>query len=388
MTRRLAAVLVLLCPLASAAEDDGRIAAQENHFARFGRQFAGLAKIDPVKGEIELVTERGGRMLRLPIRSDAEFFRHWAPAAPEDFAVGLRLWIWTTTDEKGQALDVRMVADEITAQAMHRQRYEFAGDAPDGKVRFRGKVKDSPESLTLVPPEGFRPPAPGTKLLVQTAFDAGRKLVEVLTDAELETARLAQHKKHDARFAKTGVPAVVNLSEDVSAEVMLSVWRPGDRWVRGLDYGDTLEILPAAGGPVPARVTDITVRGNRTRLTVVAEGKFHHRLPPGAAVSLKFPRPKLPADFDEPPDTDRHRTRDERVVWLQSNIHCICGSGGDVCAGDFLTLYLCNGHLCGHPRQVARRIDAWIGAGKTDREILKLLREEEGTVCLRPHLRP
>jgi hypothetical protein len=366
---------------------------KENHFAALQKVFAGLASLDPAKGEIEFVEETTGKMARLPLRPDAEFLRRGGPGSAADFAgkdaEGLRIWVWITPDDKGRRLDVRLVADEISAAALHRQRHVFDGLADDGKWKLSGAVRGSPKSLSLEAAEGLKPPAPGTKLLIQTAFGGKRTIREALTDADLDKARREQFERTDKRLAEAGVPARLNLSEDLLGELGLTVWRPGDRWVRALAPGDKVQVVPAGGGDaVPAVVKGHIVRGERTRLTLLAEGKFHGRLAVGSVVALKFPRPKLPADLDEPPDLDHERPKEERIVWLQSQIHCTCPSGGEVCAGDFLTLWSCNGHLCGHPAVVAKRVTAWIEEGKTDRRILDLLRDSEGPECLRPHLRP
>src|SRR4051794_259378 len=100
---RTAVLLSFLFSALAAAADE--VTLKENHFAGFPRVFGGLSKIDAAKGEIEFVSEKTGKMVRLPLRHDVEWLRYWAPASADDFTPGMRLWLWLSADEKGNPTD-------------------------------------------------------------------------------------------------------------------------------------------------------------------------------------------------------------------------------------------------------------------------------------------
>lgn len=377
---------ILLCSSAAAAPDDVHI--KENYFVTTPKLYVQLVRLDAAKGEVEFL-DKDGKSRTLPLRPDAEFLRWWAPAAAEDFSKGLRVWLWISTDDKKNQHNVRVIADEITAMAMHRQRYAFENPGADGAYKLAGDVKGSEKALTLPPDFRLQPKASaGQKVVIQTTTDGGaRALLEVYNDAGLEEARSAQLQRVEQRLEKSGVPVLVNLSYDVGGELLVTAGRVGQRWARALNRGDKIELVNDKGEGVPGLVADTVVRGVQTRLTLVVEGKYHARFRLGSPASIKMPKPKLPPG-EEPPDVDRVRVGEERIIWLTSQVHCTCPISGESCAGDFLTLWSCNFHKCPQPKRVRLRIDAWITGGKTDGEILKLLRQEQGPDCERFHLRP
>jgi hypothetical protein len=383
-----AAAVLFGCLSARAADDDVRI--KDNYFVSTPRVYARLIRVDSAKREVEFAAEGDGKPVVLPFKDDIEFLRYWAPASPEDFAKDMRVWIWMTADEKGNRLNVRVVADEITAMAMHHERFRHDGvSAGGGGHKFAGDAKTLPKTLELPPDLRLQPKvAAGKNVVIQTALvERERALLEMYDADGLEEVRRAQLQRVEQRLAERGVPAVVNLLFDVGGEMQVTAGRFGQRWARSLQRGDKIEIVPEKGAPAPARVAAVVVRGAQTRLTLVAEGRYLTRFRVGGLASIKMAVPKLPPG-EEPPDADRPRATEDRVVWLMSQIHCTCPIAGDRCAGDFLTLWNCNHHNCAQPKRVRAQIENWIGQNKNDREILKLLRDAHGPDCERFHLRP
>jgi hypothetical protein len=381
------AAVVLSTALAAAADE--AVVIKDNYFVTTPRLYARLIRADPVKRELEFADETDGKAVVLPFKDDVEFLRHWAPASAEDFVKDMRCWVWLTADEKGKRLNVRVVADEITAMAMHRRRYRNDGVDSGGRHKLSGEVKGSGKTLELAADFRLQPKAAaGKDVVVQTTLvGAERALLEMYDADGLEEARRAQLRRVEQRLAESGIPAVVNLLFDVGGEVQLTVGRFGQRWARALRRGDKVELVPESGAPAPARVAEVVVRGVQTRMTLVAEGRYLTRFRVGGQASIKTARPSLPAGED-PPDVDRVRSTEDRVIWLMSQVYCACPIAGDRCAGDFLTLWSCNHHNCGRPRKVRTMIEAWIRQDKSDGEMLKLLRQSEGPDSERFHLRP
>ena len=338
-------------------------------------------------GKITLRVEGETEDRAWPLDADAEIRVKGYWGAVEDLVPGERVWVWARVDAESKVRAVFMVADEISEQDIHQ--VPWALTAVDRRtIELRRKLDGKTEQVrTLRVPASMELPATAPAVYVQSTGD---ELVRIADAAALAALKEAQKARLDERRAKTGLPGTVTALHLLSGEIEVALDHEAIRRGRALKPGDkaTLHLGKpfdaAQGKPVPVLVQEVRPWYERTRLTLVSNGRELADVAPGRRVGLTPPAADLPPKG--PPDAERPREAAARAEWMLASTYCSCSIAGDVCTGMFYTLAACNTMTCGMPKRVRGFVGPLIEKGLTDREIFEKLEAELGPAIWKPHL--
>jgi hypothetical protein len=330
-----------LLPAAEDADklkDNAREIAGTAEFLRsVPKRFAVLQACDPLQGRVTLLLSGEQQAKEWSLVPDAEIKVAGWWGRLDQFHAGDRVWVWFKSDRSKQPVAVSMLADDVSAQAIHN----------DGVA------------------------------------------------AGLEQRQVEQRALLRKRWIEEGLPCTVTFLHIFSGEMETMLDHEAQRWGRSLKPGDKVSLVEKpigkakAAPPIPAVVRDARPWRERTQVRLVVNGIDQADLTIGQRVLLRMTPP--PAETDTaalPPDVDRPRSRSERLEWFLATVYCPCKVKGDVCTGDFYTLASCNPNACGMPHHMRDIVAKKIDEGKTDRQILEELLKEFGPGLLRQHLRP
>jgi hypothetical protein len=390
---------------AAPAPDKAKEVAGTAEFLRaVPKHFARLESVDAAHRRVSLLVEGETQCKEWPLLADAEVKIAGWWGRPEQLRPGDRVWAWFQLDRRKRPVAVFMLADEPSEQDVHGGGLTVEAVTADtitlkpagGQGRtlstaaaaFNPVGTGSSASVDLKPgaaaPVPAQAPRPGVKVFVQSA--AGRARL-VFDATGFERARARQRAWLAERWAEEGLPGWVSVLHPLSGEMEVLLDHEAMRRARSLKQGD--EVRLRADPPIRAVVKRVAPWRERTQVRLVVHGLDQADLSPGQRVAvLADPPPNAQEEVLLPPDTDRPRTREERVEWVLASVYCPCGVGGDTCTGHFYTLASCNPNGCGMPKLVRKRVAALIEKGLSDREILQAFIAEYGPGLLRPHLAP
>jgi hypothetical protein len=364
------------------------------------KRFARLESVDAANRRVTLLVEGEKEPKAWALAPDAEIKVKGWWGRLEQLRPGDRVWAWFQLDRHKRPSAIFMLADEPSEQDIHG-----GGLVVEKRTTDAVTLKPSTGSVRTLPTAGmeFNPgvpgvggtgtanaPAtpdglrPGAKVFVQSA---GGRARQVFDAPGFEAARAEQRAWLAGRWAADGLPGSVSVLHPLSGEMDVLLDHEAMRWGRSLKPGD--EVRLRAEPPIRAVVKHVTTWRERTQVRLVVHGHDQADLASGQRVALLMNAPsKETQETLLPPDTDRPRSREERVEWLLATVYCPCGVGGDTCTGHFYTLASCNPNGCGMPQQMRKRVAGLIERGRTDRQILEELVQEYGPGLLRPHLAP
>ncbi|HEX7899478.1 MAG TPA: hypothetical protein VF950_17050 [Planctomycetota bacterium] len=341
-------------------------------------------------GRIALRVEGEAEDRAWPLDPEAEIRVKGYWGAVEDLVPGERVWVWARVDAENKPRAVFMVADEISEQDIHQVPWALTAVDPGRRtIELRRKLDGKTEQVrTVRVPPAMELPAAASAVYVQTA---GGDLVRLADAAALAALKEAQKARLDERRAKTGLPGTVTALHLLSGEIEVALdheairrgraFKPGDRATLHLDK----PFDAAQGRPVPVLVQEIRPWYERTRLTLVSNGRDLADVLPGRRVGVSPPAGE-PGASRLPPDAERPREPAARAEWMLASTYCSCSIAGDVCTGMFYTLAACNGMTCGMPKRVRGFVGPLIEKGLTDREIFEKMEAELGPAIWKPHL--
>jgi hypothetical protein len=404
-----AACCLLLGWAAVAAADDAKkvddsareIAGTAEFLRSVPKKFAVLEACDPARGQVTLRGQSEKAAKTWPVVPDAEIKVAGWWGRLDQLHPGDRVWVWFKMDRARQPAAVSMLADELSEQDVHGQGLPVV---ECNEARLTLKLPNGAHwKLGLAETEFYRgkdrAPLSGLKTDERVYVrsdprpEAGRARL-VLDAAAFEDRRAEQRAALRKRWADEGLPGSVTFLHIFSGEMECVLDHEAQRWARSLKPGDKVSLADAAGGkgkaaPIPAVVREVKPWRERTQLRLVVNGIDQADLALGQRILLRMtPPPPESESAWLPPDTDRPRSRAERLDWFLATIYCPCHVAGDICTGDFYTLSSCNPNGCGMPHAMRGVIGKMIDEGKSDRQILEALRKEYGPGLLRPHLTP
>lgn len=318
--KRLIPLLLLAC--VARAQEPEVIAPKENYFGAMPKLYARLIKVDPRARTVEALFEPDNKPATLPLAWDAELYRNGAFAAPEDFRGGMRVFVLLDTDARKRWAGVRALMDEATAEAIHD-----------------------------------RQPVP-------------------------EAERQRQAARQLQRWNEDGLPARLADVDAVKGRAVMVVAREGSGWARTLKRKDAVRLQPKEGRAFAATVVECWPDAQRTKLKIVAEGRFLSTLSAGQDMWLRMKPPEKTSSLD----ALGGQSVSERIARILSTVYCTCGIMAEQCAGKFFTLEACNAHGCPMYPSMKRELAEWMQAGMTDEQIIQKLVKRDGEKVLKPHL--
>jgi hypothetical protein len=395
------ALLFCACLSAAAAEPaekKGKDAAQKikevagtAEFLRsVPKHFAALQSVDAANHRVTLLVE-GERLPKIwTLTPDAEIkvLGWWGRL--DQLTAGDRVWAWFKTDRRNEPVAISMLADElsqqytqgdgVTLQSIGKEMMTVKPAKGSERTLKTGKA-ELWKNDSKVQFGAFRA---GDKVYAQSTAEAARL---ILDSAAFQRRMAEQRAALRKRWIKDGLPGTVTFLHIFSGEMDLMLDHEATRWGRSLKLGDAVKLK--AIPPITAVVRQVQPWRERTQVRLVVNGIDQADLVNGQRIDLKMTAP--PVQVDEallPADTDRPRTKGERIEWFLASIYCTCGVGNDTCTGHFYTLASCNPNGCGMPNATRQAIAAKIERGLTDKQIFDELLKERGPSLLRPHLLP
>lgn len=332
-------------------------------------------------GRLTLRTEGEAEDRAWPLDPDAEIRIRGYWGSVEDLAPGERVWVWIRVGAENKPRSVFMVADEISEQDIHQVPYALtAVDAGRRTIEIRRKLDGKTETVReLRVPASLELPKAGATVYVQTA---GNELVRAVDAAGLAALKERARARLEERRATTGLPGTVTGLHRLSGEIEVALDHEAIRWGRAFKPGDKATLL--LDPPLPVLVQEIRPWYERTRLTLVSNGRDLADVEPGRRVGVLPPPGGMSGRF--PPDAERSREPAARAEWMLASTYCACSIAGDVCTGMFYTLAACNTMTCGMPKRVRGFVAPLIEKGLTDRDILERMEGEFGPAIWKPHL--
>lgn len=375
-------LFALALPLASAepppaAGKTPSVASNDEFLRHVPKHFATLQAVDATARRVTLLLDGEIEPKVWSLAPDAEIKLHGWWGRLDQFTVGDRVWAWFNIDRQKRPANIAMLADELTEQDIHGLPCEMTKTTDGQAVLTRAKLPER----RLKPPDGG--PTRGT-VYVQSAGDRARLL---FTPAQFDMKRTEQKAWLRQQWLDKGLPGTVTLLHPFSGEMELLLDHEAMRWARALAANDpvTIPMTP----PIQGTVRSVTPWRERTQVRLVVIGTDQAALTIGERCSLIIKPP--PADVESspyPPDTDRPRTKPERIEWVLANIYCTCPVAKDTCTGHFYSLASCNVNGCGMPAATRKKLETLIDEGKTDRQIFDMLLKERGPTVVKPHLLP
>ncbi len=348
------------------------------------KKYAAFVRVEPSGDAITVHVEGEDEPATWPLSADAEVkVRGWWGRLSQ-LREGDRVWLWFQLDHSKKPRRIFMVTDELSRQELNDLPYTLSAiDPEEGAVSLK-PAKGDERRLRLG--EGVDPatlPAVGDTVYVQSAGGA----VRLLVDAEKFGAlRNEQRTFLRELWKKEGLPGTATFLHPFGGELDVILDHEAMRWSRNLETGDRVELI-ADGEPIEAVVKTVLPWRERTQLRLVADGYRQADLAIGQRIHLRVPEPPPEVrDSDLPPDLDRPRSRDERILWFLSSTYCTCSIGGDGCTGMVYTLASCDPNRCGMPKRIRGLVEGMLDEGLSDRGILEKLLEQRGRLLLKQHL--
>ncbi len=379
----LAAVVLLLAAQAKDAPKPDPLQAQRATLLRSSLK-PHAAFLGAQDGRIRLRLDGESPETSWAVDPDAEIRVRGAWGGLDDLGLGDRVWVWTRVGPDGKPRAVFMIADELSEQDIHQVPYTVAAVDPERRtVEIRRKLDGKTDQVrALKAVAAAELPAKGARVYVQSAGD---ELVRAVDAEGLAKLKAEQRRRLAERWKASGLPGSVAGLHLLSGEVEVTLDHESMRWGRALKPGDraTLHLEK----PLPVLVQDVRPWYERTRVTLVSNGRDLADLAPGRRIRLGVAEP--PAEIltsPLPPDADRLRDPAARAEWILASTYCGCSVSGDVCTGMFYTLAACNTMTCGMPNRVRGFVRPLMEKGLTDREILGKMEVEFGPSMWNPHL--
>jgi hypothetical protein len=351
------------------------------------KKFASYLGFDAQSRKVRVLLEGDKEPSLWALKPDAEIKVRGDWGRLEQFQSGQRVWVWFDLDRAKKPRAILMLADETSQQDLNGLPLTLeAIDMGSGRISLKPARG---ESRTLLVGKDLRAEAlrafkSGQKVYVQSVGDT---FVDLQDEVSLEKARSAQRLWLRKLWEKEGLPGSVVFLHPLGGEMDYMLDHEAMRWGRSLKTGDVVKLN--TGKPIQAQVKSVRPWRERTLLRLVTGGFDQADLQVGERVSMTMQTPPLEVDTAElPPDVDRMRSREERVEWILSSIYCSCKVAGDRCTGMFYSLASCNENACAMPRLVRRQVAALLDEGKTDRQILDKLRQDQGPLVFKQHLLP
>lgn len=294
------------------------------------KKFATLVKAHG-NAKVDLLLEGDKEATTWSINPDAEIKIHGWWGRLDQLKEKQRLWVWFDVDRSKKPVSILMIADLDSEKDIHNQH--------------RG------EAVT-----------------------------------KFEKARAKQRDYLRGLWREKGLPGSVLFTHKLSGEMEVMLDHEAMRWGRYLKNGDKVTLK--ADGDIKATVKLVRPWRERTQIRLVTNsGHDQTGLKPGQRIHLRVPEPpKEVQASDLPTDLDRITEREARMEWFLASIYCTCKVPGDRCTGMFYSLASCNVNSCGMPRKMSTRIGKLMDEGKSDKEILAILKKERGSELLKPHL--
>lgn len=352
------------------------------------KRFARLVAVDPVRRRVTLLIEGENLAKAWDVQPDAEIKVNGWWGRLDQLQVNDRVWAWFDVDRAKQPRGVRMLADELSEQAM------IGGVAVESIKGDQLAVKSDREkarTLTVAAKEIRRGAEAGKLDSLKTGErvylqSAGGKARLILDPAAFALRQSAQQQQLRKLWLSEGLPGQV-LFLHVTGELEYLLDHEAMRWGRSLEPGMKVKLQTAK--PIEAQVRIARPWRERTLVRLVMRGFDQADLQPGQRVGLIVPAPAAEVEKDPlPPDRGVTRPKEERVDWFLASIYCTCKVRGDGCTGHFYTLASCNPNACGMPNKTRQALAKMIDAGMTDDQIFAALLKERGPDLLRPHLLP
>lgn len=357
------------------------------------KTFGRVIRVEPSLRQIVLQADSETQERVVPWTAQTEFYWHGGWGEGTNFVMGQRIYLMAYADTNKQWTAAHTVSDEMSLQGMSRPYVlkhfdkELSRVVLTDELGRKAPVEANVDQRSILVSSTSEPLVAGQACYYNSRIKGEERVVmELLDGPSFQSERALRFERQLEAVATNGLGGTILSMQTESNRLTLMI-RRADAWIgRTLQVGDKGRLQLVGRADAPRRLTVMEVHPDYARLRVVVEVPANNlsQFQPGDEIRVLAKTPKI-LDPMVPVDLGRFTTRQERTDYFLSSTYCTCGMMGTACAGHWNTLAACKIHGCGLPDLVTGLIHEWIAGGKTDAQILELLRQRHGELVLKQH---
>jgi hypothetical protein len=374
----------------------------ENYFGKMPKVYARLTNVDAVHRMVTVQVEGENYQAAFRFPPESDIWRHGSFAALNDFSPNMRVVLFPRVDDQGEWLDLRVLSDEISYQAITNAWHTVKGLSKDGKrLTVERAVKDKPQTFTASLNSESRiwtdsemradmaKLKPGDRVLFQLRYDGDGDMAffsEIVTESAFKAASEAQSKRHNERLGKDGLTAMVNDVNLTTREILLTLNRNANQWALRLHQYETVQLKTIDEKASAVRTQVIAVRpdGERLKMRLTANGTQLARFSPADEIRILID-PTILVRQEWLPDYVQKQSVDEQADYLLAWLYCPCNIADLNCGGQIFGVPACT-HECHMPQQLHTEVVNFLNQDLSPNEIVERLRAKYGELVMLSHL--
>lgn len=400
-------VIFIYTSLSSFAVDQAQLPT-ENYFGKMPKVYARLINVNAthrmITAQVEGEKDKNHQVISLKVSTDSDIWRRGSFAKLSDFSPDMHVVLFPRVDDQGKWLDLRVLSDEITYQAITNAWHTVKGLSKDGKrLTVERVLKDKPQTFTASlnsesriwtdsepksePKSDMAKLKAGDRVIFQQRYAGDLAFYsEIVTESGFKATSQTQSQRNQERLGREGLSAVVNDVNLTTREILLTPNRDANQWVLRLHQYETVQLKTTDEKASPLRTQVIAVRpdGERLKMRLTANGTQLARFSHADEIRILID-PTILARQEWLPDYVQKQSVDEQADYLLAWLYCPCNIADLNCGGQIFGVPACT-HECHMPQQLHTEVVDFLKQNLSPNEIVNRLRAKYGELVMFSHL--